>query len=117
MFSIELESEPNNDFRREIVCEFSSSRGCRSVFWKGTTGVEFEEGEALLLRGARRRREKVCLRLPADSLKTERSILGVDTSAVSVRRRWGEEEQKERERSSDWERWRRSIRGRDSMCR
>jgi len=76
-----------------------------------------EEEEALLLRGARRRREKVCLRLPADSLKTERSILGVETSAVSVWRRWREEEeeQKERERSSGWERCRRSIRRRDSV--
>lgn len=57
------------------------------------------------MRGARRRREKVCLRLPADSLKTERSILGVETSSSSSF--WEEvvvetrEEQRERERSSD----------------
>lgn len=35
--------------------------------------------------GARRRREYVCLRLPADSLKTERSILGITTSSQRLR--------------------------------
>lgn len=71
------------------------------------------------MRGARRRREKVCLRLPADSLKTERSILGVETSTSSlfweaVVAESRREEQIERERSSDCVRRRRSINGRES---
>lgn len=80
-----------------------------------------EEGEewwgwGRWLRGAaRRRREKVCLRLPADSLKTERSILGVKSS-VSALEGEGEEEHKERERSSGWEMRRRSTTGIDSRC-
>lgn len=43
------------------------------------------------LRGARRRREKVCFRLPADSLKTERLIWGTKTAVA-------EEEEGEEER-------------------
>ena len=68
---------------------------------------------------ARRRRRNVCFRLPADSLKTERSIFGVKSSSPPAEARDDEEdgereEQWERARSSDWDKTRVSINGKDS---
>lgn len=107
-----------SDFSRGRMSELSSSRGS-GFSRRGREGKGFEEGEewwgwCSWLRGAaKRRREKVCLRLPADSLKTERSILGVKSS-VSALDGEGMEEHKERERSSGWERTLRSTTGIDS---
>lgn len=52
--------EPNRDLRRQIICEYVVR------YFEREAGVEFDEEEALLLRGARRKRKKVCLRLPAE---------------------------------------------------
>lgn len=85
-----------------MICEFSSSTVSRV---RGGMREALEEAEALeegcLLRGRRRRRAYVCLRLPADSLKTERSILGA--TEASLRRWMAEEEDRERLYRSVWE--------------
>ena len=109
-----------SDFSRGRMLELSSSRGSGSRR-RRREGKGLEAGEewwwCRWLRGAaKRRRKNVCLRLPADSLKTERSILGVKSS-VSALEGKGEEEHKERERSSGWESRRRSTTGIDSRWR
>lgn len=92
-----------SDLSRERALELSSSRDS-GFRYSEREGKGSEEGEECWwcrwLRGAaKRRRKKVCFRLPADSLKTERSILGVKSS-VSALEGEGEEEHKARERRS-----------------
>lgn len=75
--------------------EFSSSKSS-GVFWREMGAGAW--GGLEVVRGARRSRKYVCLRLPADSLKTERSIFGIGTTTSSCEEGEGEAaERRERE--------------------